>query len=64
MLSVAKQHVAFSVCLWWENIWQTWARSLCFLSPTSFYFTKDYYCALEKKQDVAASFAAAECTWV
>lgn len=45
MLNVAKQHVAFSVCLWWENTWQIWASCLFCLSPTSLNFTENYHCA-------------------
>lgn len=44
MINVAKQHVTFSVCLWWENTWQIWANSL-FFSPMFLNLTKAYYSA-------------------
>lgn len=42
MITVAKQRVTFSVCLWWENTWQMWTNSP-FCSSMFLNLAKEYY---------------------
>lgn len=60
MLDVAKQRVAFNVCLWHENTWQIRESSLFFFLP-HLEFLRQYLC-LKQKQDVAMGLNADGCT--